>query len=158
LISFFVLRPSSFVKIKESAARLYSRMTRDEGRSPDWSVIEVHTVTREVKFPYIPGLLSIREVPAQLDAFAQLVQTPDVVMLDGEGIAHPRRFGLACHLGLWLDVPSLGCAKSWLIGDHDEPGHLAGDSTPLTIVDEAVGTVMRSAANANLCIARTFIG
>jgi deoxyribonuclease V len=117
-------------------------------RAADWSLIEVHTVTREVKFPYIPGLLSHREVPALLDAFAQLVQTPDAVMLDGQGIAHPRRFGLACHLGLWLNVPCLGCAKSWLIGDHGEPGLLAGDSTPLTIGSETVGTVMRSAANA----------
>jgi deoxyribonuclease V len=113
-------------------------------------VIEVHTVTREVKFPYIPGLLSFREVPALLEAFAQLVQTPYAVMLDGWGIARPRRFGLACHLGLWLDVPCLGRAKSWLIGDHDEPDPLAWDSMPLTIGGEAVGTVMRSAANAKL--------
>lgn len=114
-------------------------------RFPDWSVIEVHTVSREVKFPYMPGLLSFREVPALLDAFAQLVQKPDVVMLDGQGIAHPRRFGLACHLGLWLYVPCLGCAKSRLIGDHDEPGAAAGDSTPLSIGGEIVGEVMRSA-------------
>jgi len=115
-------------------------------RSSDWSVIETRTVTREVKFPYIPGLLSFREVPALLAAFADLRQTPDVVMLDGQGVAHPRQFGLACHLGLWLNVPCLGCAKSWLIGDHDEPGPHAGDSAPLTIGSEAVGVVMRSAA------------
>ncbi len=117
-------------------------------RSSNWSVIEVRTVTHEVKFPYIPGLLSFREVPALLEAFADLRQTPDVVMLDGQGVAHPRRFGLAWHLGLWLDVPCLGCAKSWLVGDHDEPGLQAGDSTPLTIGGEAVGLVMRSAAKA----------
>jgi deoxyribonuclease V len=117
-------------------------------RSADWSVIEAHTVTREVNFPYIPGLLSFREIPALLDAFARLGRVPDVVMLDGQGIAHPRRFGLACHLGLWLDVPCLGCAKSWLIGDHDEPGPDAGDSTPLTVGSETVGAVMRSAAKA----------
>src|SRR5579872_1639722 len=117
-------------------------------RYPDWTVIEVQTVTREVKFPYIPGLLSFREVPPLLDAFAQLVQKPDAVMLDGQGIAHQRRFGLACHLGLWLEMPCLGCAKSWLIGDHDEPGPEAGDATPLTVGGEAVGTVVRSAAKA----------
>jgi deoxyribonuclease V len=117
-------------------------------RSPDWTVIETHTVKREVKFPYIPGLLSFREVPALLAAFADLRLRPDVVMLDGQGIAHPRRFGLACHLGLWLNVPCLGCAKSRLVGNHDEPGPAAGDSTPLTIGGEAVGVVMRSAAKA----------
>jgi deoxyribonuclease V len=111
-------------------------------------VIETRTVNHEVKFPYIPGLLSFREIPALLAAFADLRQTPDVVMLDGQGVAHPRRFGLACHLGLWLNVPCLGCAKSWLIGDHDEPGPHAGDTAPLTIGNEAVGVVMRSAAKA----------
>jgi deoxyribonuclease V len=69
-------------------------------------------------------------------------------MLDGQGIAHPRRFGLACHLGLWQNLPCLGCAKSWLIGDHDEPGPEAGDATPLTVAGERVGVVLRSAAGA----------
>lgn len=114
----------------------------------DWSVIETHMVKREVTFPYIPGLLSFREAPALLEAFARLGQTPDVVMLDGQGIAHPRRFGLACHLGLWLNLPCLGCAKSWLIGDHEEPGPGAGDAAPLTVGGETVGAVMRSAVNA----------
>jgi deoxyribonuclease V len=117
-------------------------------RSSDWSVIETRMVTREVTFPYIPGLLSFREVPALLAAFAELRQVPDVIMLDGQGVAHPRRFGLACHLGLWLNVPCLGCAKSWLVGNHDEPGPEAGDLTSLTIGGEAVGVVMRSAAKA----------
>jgi deoxyribonuclease V len=111
-------------------------------------VVETRTVTREVNFPYIPGLLSFREVPALLAAFSELRSPPDVVMLDGQGIAHPRRFGLACHLGLWLNVPCLGCAKSWLVGDHDEPEPAAGDTTPLMVGGEAVGAVMRSAADA----------
>jgi Endonuclease V len=98
LISFFVLRPSSFVGTNKSIALLYSRMTRDGGRWPDWSVIEVHTVTREVKFPYIPGLLSFREVPALLDAFAQLVHKPDAVMLDGQGDCSSA--------SVWSGVPS----------------------------------------------------
>ena len=123
-------------------------------RVSDRCVVEARTVTREVNFPYIPGLLSFREIPALLAAFTELRSTPDAVMLDGQGIAHPRRFGLACHLGLWLNLPCLGCAKSWLVGDHDEPGPAAGDSTPLTVGGEAagaagvVGAVVRSAAGA----------
>jgi deoxyribonuclease V len=117
-------------------------------KASDLSVVEERTVTREVTFPYIPGLLSFREVPALLDAFTELRQPPDVVMLDGQGIAHPRRFGLACHLGLWLNLPCVGCAKSWLIGDYEEPGPNAGDANPLSIAGEEVGAVVRSAANA----------
>lgn len=113
----------------------------------DRTVVETRTVKRTVNFPYIPGLLSFREIPALLDAFAELGRTPDVVMLDGQGVAHPRRFGLACHLGLWLKLPCLGCAKSWLVGDYQEPGPEAGDSAPLTVGGEPVGVVMRSAAN-----------
>jgi len=118
-------------------------------RVSDRTVIETQTVTREVTFPYVPGLLSFREIPALLTAFADLRHTPDAVMLDGQGIAHPRRFGLACHLGLWLDLPCLGCAKSWLIGDHDEPGQEAGEVAPLTVGGESVGVVLRSAKGAN---------
>ena len=69
-------------------------------------------------------------------------------MLDGQGVAHPRRFGLACHLGLWLGLPCLGCAKSWLVGEYEEPGPAAGDASPLTVGGEQVGAVVRSAAGA----------
>ena len=117
-------------------------------KASDLSVVEESAVTCEVTFPYIPGLLSFREIPALLAAFAQLRQPPDVVMLDGQGIAHPRRFGLACHLGLWLNRPCVGCAKSWLVGDYDDPGPNAGDASPLTIAGEEVGAVVRSAAGA----------
>jgi deoxyribonuclease V len=117
-------------------------------RASDLAVVEERTVTREVTFPYVPGLLSFREVPALLDAFAQLRQTPDVAILDGQGVAHPRRFGLACHLGLWLGLPCLGCAKSRLVGDYDEPGPNAGDANPLMLGGEEVGAVVRSAAGA----------
>ncbi len=114
----------------------------------DLSVVEERTISREVTFPYIPGLLSFREIPALLDTFRELRQPPDAVMLDGQGIAHPRRFGLACHLGLWLDLPCVGCAKSWLVGDHTHPGPSAGDTTPLTVNGETVGAVVRSATGA----------
>lgn len=117
-------------------------------KAGDLSIVEESAVTREVTFPYIPGLLSFREIPALLAAFAELRQPPDVVMLDGQGIAHPRRFGLACHLGLWLDRPCVGCAKSWLVGDYAEPGPLAGDAAPLSLEGEEVGAVVRSAAGA----------
>lgn len=113
----------------------------------DLSVVEERTVEREVTFPYIPGLLSFREIPALLATFGELLRTPDAVMLDGQGIAHPRRFGLACHLGLWLNLPCVGCAKSWLAGEYAEPGPTAGDTSPLTINGEEVGAVVRSAAN-----------
>lgn len=117
-------------------------------RASDLTVVEERFVEREVTFPYIPGLLSFREIPALLAAFAELHQPPDVVMLDGQGIAHPRRFGLACHLGLWLNLPCVGCAKSWLTGDYGEPGPNAGDASPLMIGEEDVGAVVRSAAGA----------
>jgi deoxyribonuclease V len=117
-------------------------------RASDLSVVEERTAVREVTFPYIPGLLSFREIPALLDTLDKFLRTPDAVMLDGQGIAHPRRFGLACHLGLWLDLPCVGCAKSWLVGEHAEPGPNAGDATPLSLNKEVVGSVVRSAAGA----------
>jgi deoxyribonuclease V len=114
----------------------------------DRSVVETRMVTREVNFPYIPGLLSFREIPALLAAFADLRAVPDAVMVDGQGVAHPRRFGLACHLGLWLDLPCVGCAKTWLVGEYEEPGPAAGDAVPLTVGGDVVGAVVRSAAGA----------
>jgi deoxyribonuclease V len=117
-------------------------------RAKDLTPVETVTVTRAVNFPYVPGLLSFREVPPLLDAFAELRHTPGAIMLDGQGVAHPRRFGLACHLGLWLARPCLGCAKSWLVGDYLDPGPDAGDASPLTVDGGAVGAVVRSAAGA----------
>lgn len=108
-------------------------------------------VREEMVFPYVPGLLSFRECPPILTAFASLRVRPDALLLDGQGIAHPRRFGLACHLGLWLDLPTVGCAKTWLVGDHDEPGPKAGDSTPLTLDGETVGAVVRTADGVRPC-------
>jgi deoxyribonuclease V len=115
---------------------------------PSLAVVERTVVRALAKFPYVPGLLSFREAPPILDGFARLRTPPDAVMLDGQGVAHPRRFGLACHLGLWLDRPCLGCAKSRLVGTHAEPGPAAGDATPLLVDGEEVGAVVRSAARA----------
>jgi deoxyribonuclease V len=117
-------------------------------RVADGAVEEAATATREANFPYVPGLLSFRELPALLDAFARLRRTPDAAMLDGQGVAHPRRFGSACHLGLWLGLPTVGCAKSWLVGEYEEPGPGAGDAAALTVGGEPVGAVVRSAAGA----------
>jgi deoxyribonuclease V len=115
---------------------------------PGGDVIERAVVHTEATFPYVPGLLSFREAPALLRAFAQLRGIPDAVMLDAQGIAHPRRFGLACHIGLWLDRPTVGCAKSWLVGDFADPGPAAGDATPLTHDGKVLGAAFRSAAGA----------
>lgn len=102
-------------------------------------VVEVPTT-----FPYIPGLLSFREIPAILAALARLAATPDLLMVDGQGIAHPRRMGIAAHLGVLLDMPAIGVAKSRLTGDYAEPGMEKGATSPLTDKGERIGTVLRS--------------
>jgi deoxyribonuclease V len=113
-------------------------------RMPDLTLIEEQGAVRRTSFPYVPGLLSFREAPVLLDAFAKVKSAPDVVMLDGQGIAHPRRLGLACHIGLWLDRPCLGCAKSLLIGKFNEPGLKAGSVSPLEDHGEVIGHVVRT--------------
>lgn len=113
-------------------------------RYPEMEVVEQATVTRESAFPYVPGLLSFREVPVALDALARLQTTPDLLLCDGQGYAHPRRFGLACHLGLVTGLASVGCAKSRLIGAYTEPGPALGDRSPLRVGDEIVGMALRS--------------
>ena len=95
-------------------------------------------------FPYVPGLLSFREIPAVLGALQQLDRLPDLILCDGQGIAHPRRFGLACHLGLLTDIPCIGVAKSRLTGSHDEPAMDKGCWTPLMDGAEQIGAVLRS--------------
>ncbi len=99
------------------------------------------TVTR---FPYIPGLLSFREAPAVLKAVERLTRWPEAVLLDGQGLAHPRRMGLACHLGLLLDLPAVGCAKSLLVGTYEEPAPQAGSFSPLWDRGEVVGAALRT--------------
>jgi deoxyribonuclease V len=111
---------------------------------PGLEVIEEHVVTRPVTFPYIPGLLSFREAPIALAALQQVRVQPDLLMVDGHGIAHPRRFGIASHLGVLLDLPTIGIAKSILVGHATEPGELPGDATPLLDGDEQIGTAIRT--------------
>ena len=111
---------------------------------PSLETVESVGVTRAATFPYIPGLLSFREVPPLLDAFERLSQTPDVLVFDGQGLAHPRRFGLACHAGLLLDAPSIGCAKTRLVGGHGAVPDRRGASVPLRVEGETVGAVVRT--------------
>jgi deoxyribonuclease V len=113
-------------------------------RKSDWTVIEKQEAVRKSPFPYIPGLLSFRELPALLDAFAKVKAKPDAVMYDGHGLAHPRRFGIASHLGLLLRQPCLGCGKSRLTGQHEEPDRQAGAVSPLMDRDEVIGQVVRT--------------
>lgn len=107
-------------------------------------VVEEVVVAGEASFPYLPGLLAFREVPVLMEALGGLRSAPDVVMCDGQGLAHPRRCGLACHLGVVAGVPALGCAKSRFVGDHGEPGPRRGDRAPLTDGDDLVGYVLRT--------------
>jgi deoxyribonuclease V len=113
-------------------------------RTSDWSIVETQEVVRHSPFPYVPGLLSFREGPALVEAFRKLQCRPDAVMIDGQGIAHPRRFGIASHLGLWLDVPTLGCAKSLLIGKYKEPGKRRQSMTRLMDRDDVIGSIVRT--------------
>jgi deoxyribonuclease V len=98
-------------------------------------------------FPYVPGYLSFRELPAVLEALAQLEAAPDLILCDGQGLAHPRRFGLACHLGVLTDIPAIGVAKSRLIGRHDELPPDKGAWVPLLDKDETIGAVVRTRSN-----------
>jgi deoxyribonuclease V len=116
---------------------------------PDLKVIEEVTATARATFPYVPGLLSFRETPLALRAFEKLPALPDLIMVDGQGLAHPRRFGIACHLGLLLDCPTIGVAKSRLVGTHADPGENAGDTAPLIHKGETIGMVLRSKPRTN---------
>jgi len=116
---------------------------------PALDVLETAVAVREIPFPYVPGLLSFREAPAVLDALAKLRARPDVLIFDGQGLAHPRRLGLASHLGVYLDLPSVGCAKSRLVGRYDEPGPTMGDRSPLMDRGEVIGTVLRTKPRTN---------
>lgn len=111
---------------------------------PDLEVLEVGVSCAEVDFPYVPGLLSFRELPALLPALEGLGSRPDMVFVDGQGIAHPRGCGLASHLGVVTGLPTIGCAKSRLLGEAGEPGSRVGDWTPLVYEGRTVGAVLRT--------------
>jgi len=113
-------------------------------RLPDLDVVEEVTAERPVTLPYIPGLLSFREAPVILDALARLRTTPQVLIFDGQGIAHPRRMGIASHVGVLLDHPTVGCAKSRLTGTYADPAPERGSNTWLYDADEVLGAVVRT--------------
>ncbi len=116
-------------------------------RWPDLEWIETAHVTAPARFPYIPGLLSFREIPPILEAARQLTRLPDVLLCDGQGIAHPRRLGLASHLGICLGLPTVGCAKTRLCGEHDPLDLQGGNHTPLRLGDDIVGCVLCTRTN-----------
>ena len=111
---------------------------------PDLEVVEVQRFEGRAGFPYVPGLLSFREAPLVLGALGRLQKTPDVVLVDGHGLAHPRRFGLACHVGLIADVPTVGCAKSVLVGNHPPVGKGKGECSWIEDGGEVVGAALRT--------------
>jgi deoxyribonuclease V len=113
-------------------------------RTRDWSIVEKQEAVCHAPFPYVPGLLSFREAPALLGAFAKLKTVPDAVMIDGQGIAHPRRIGIASHVGLCLDIPTIGCAKSRLVGVYKEPRPKRGSLAPLRDKEDLIGSIVRT--------------
>ncbi len=118
-------------------------------RLPSLEVVTKSGVVTTTRFPYRSGLLSFRETPPLLEAWEQLTVRPDVLMLDGQGIAHPRRFGIASHVGLLLDLPTIGCAKTLLVGKYEEPLEPAGNWSPLIHKDETIGAVLRTKNRVN---------
>lgn len=118
---------------------------------PQLEIVERHIYEEPLRMPYIPGLLSFREAPAVLGAFRQLKQRPQLVMVDGVGIAHPRRIGIASHLGLWLNLPTIGCAKSLLAGKYDKDalGEEVGSWVPIIAKRETIGAVVRTRSKVN---------
>ncbi len=114
---------------------------------PGLQMVESRLAERPVELPYIPGLLSFREAPVILEACEKLTSLPDLIMVDGQGIAHPRRFGLASHLGVLLDMPTIGCAKSRLCGEYGLVGTERGDWVKLVDGGETIGVVLRTRSN-----------
>jgi len=114
---------------------------------PDLEVVEEVTIQGKSPFPYIPGLLSFREGPLLMRAFRKLRTRPDLILFDGHGTAHMRGIGIACHVGLLLDICSIGCGKTRLVGEHKQPGKRVGAQTPLIYRGKTVGAVVRTRRN-----------
>jgi len=112
--------------------------------TPELEVVETRTAEVAASFPYVPGLLAFRELPAIRRAFRELTSKPDLAVVDGHGVAHPRRFGIACHVGVEFGVPSIGCGKSLFVGEHDEPGADKGSWTELRHRGETIGAAVRT--------------
>ncbi len=117
--------------------------------SPELEAVEIKVVSGKLNFPYIPGLLSFREAPLTVAVCQRLTLTPDLILVDGQGIAHPRRLGLASHLGLLLGTPTIGCAKSRLCGKHETPGEEPGSYAELIDEGEIIGAALRTKPRVN---------
>jgi deoxyribonuclease V len=114
---------------------------------PGLSILEIQVVEDEVVFPYIPGLFSFREIPLLIPALEKLKTPPHLMLIDGQGIAHPQRMGMASHLGIIMDIPTIGCAKSRLIGNHEIPKKEKGSYSYLYDKDEVIGAALRTRTN-----------
>jgi deoxyribonuclease V len=142
--------PRRAVRLVAGADVAYSRPTHRMYAAvvvvalPSLEVVERKTAVSRARFPYIPGLFTFREVPPLLKAFARLRSEPEALLFDGHGLAHPRRFGLACHAGLLLGRSSVGCAKSRLVGEHGKVGPERGEHAALVLEGETVGAVLRT--------------
>jgi deoxyribonuclease V len=138
------------VRLVAAADVAYSRATHRMHaavvvlRLPDFELVETPTASRLARFPYIPGLFSFRELPPLLAAFRSMRTKPDLLLFDGQGLAHPRRFGLACHAGLLLGMPSVGCAKSLLVGEHGPLAGARGSRADLVFGGRVVGAAVRT--------------
>lgn len=148
--------PSSVQLVAGVDVSIGDRAGREPGRGavvvlsyPELRPVEQSVVEKQVAFPYVPGLLSFREIPVLLPAFAKLQSRPDLLLVDGQGVAHPRRIGLASHLGLLLDIPAIGCAKSRLIGRFGTLGLERGANADLVDKGEVIGAAVRTRANFN---------
>ncbi|MFB5674199.1 deoxyribonuclease V [Paenibacillus terreus] len=115
--------------------------------SASLKAVESVVVEDTVRFPYIPGLFSFRELPPIIKAFEKIKTVPQLVVCDGQGVAHPRRFGLASHLGVLFDIPAIGCGKTRLLGDYTEPDQKRGSSSPLVDGGAVIGNVLRTQDN-----------
>jgi len=111
---------------------------------PDLTCLERTADIQELRFPYVPGYLAFREGPAIIAAVRRLARMPDIILVDGQGIAHPRGFGIACHIGVQLDIPTIGCAKTRLVGDYREPGVRKGSWSDLNYEGHVIGAVLRT--------------
>jgi deoxyribonuclease V len=128
------------VSVRDDVARAAVVVLDVEGLAP----VDYAIATGPVTFPYVPGLLAFREGPVVLDALKRLDKMPDLLIFDGQGLAHPRRLGIASHIGLLVDTPAIGCAKSRLCGQHDEPGPEPGNYAPLLDRGEVIGAALRT--------------
>lgn len=111
---------------------------------PELALLEERSAVRKLSFPYVPGYLAFREGPAIMAALELLPRRPDLILVDGQGIAHPRGMGIASYLGVLSGIPAIGCAKSRLVGEHDEPGRKKGDCSPLRFENKTIGAVLRT--------------